>query len=232
MRSMRAAHRRLPRFLDLARTLGLPRAITIAAQWPFRREYVVLVRDLQATPAQPPAHEPLQWTPLSETATRQLSALNPAMTDKEIRRRWREGQVCLVAWHGEVPVHYRWETASPTWLPMLGKVFRPLEGDTIIVDIFTHPAFRSRGITSAGMVMGWHRAKQQGCRRSIGLVAWWNAPSLRVGQQTAGRLVAGRVGYWTAGLGRHYFATGTVRFDERGGVYVLPKASPTVYITP
>jgi len=221
-----AAHPRLLRFTDLARTLGLPRTLSIAARWLFRPEYLVLVRDLQATQDQPPAHEPWQWTPLTETATRQLSVLNPAMTDREIRRRWREGQVCLVAWHGDVPVHYRWETAGPTWLPTLGLVFQPLEGDTIIVDIFTHPAFRSRGITSAGMVMGWHRAKRQGYTRSIGLVAWWNAPSLRVGQQTAGRLVAGRVGYWTVGLGRQYFATGAARFDERGRIYVLPKACP------
>jgi hypothetical protein len=79
-----------------------------------------------------------------------------------------------------------------------------------VVEIFTAPAVRARG---------------QGLTRSIGFIACWNAPSLRIGQVTTGRTVEGTVGYLRRGPWQRHFATGAVRFTGDGEVEVQARAA-------
>jgi hypothetical protein len=190
-----------------------------------RPEFYVVVRDL--TLALPPIStlSGVRWGPLSPAEAASVTALNPALTADEVRRRWDEGQQCVGGWlHGSL-VHCWWESTRPVYLPYLGRVFKPAPGDVCVVEIFTAPAVRARGIASAAAVRALHRARGQGLTRSIGFIACWNAPSLRIGQVTTGRTVEGTVGYLRLGPWRRHFATGAVRFTGDGEVEVQARAA-------
>jgi len=210
------------RLLDANRTLGIKRLLWVAPQWLLRQAYLVYVKDLRLPLPEVPAHESLRWTGFTETQIDRVLAINPALSEAEIRRRLREGQECLLAWIGESLVHYRWDATASPYLPFLGKTFRLLQEDILAPDIFTHPAFRGRGIQTASSIMALHRARDLGLSRFITMPAWWNVPSLRVNLQKTGRSVAGTVGFWNAGLCRYYFATGDVCLDKNGSIWIRP----------
>jgi GNAT superfamily N-acetyltransferase len=211
------------RLLDANRALGIRRLLWVAPQWLLRQEYLVLVKDLRLPLPGIPANESLRWTPLTESQIDQVLAINPALSEAEIRRRLKEGQECLLAWIGKSPVHYRWDATASPYLPYLGKTLRFLEGDIFATDAFTHPAYRGRGIQTASSIMALHRARDLGLSRFITMPAWWNAPSLRVNLQKTGRSVAGTVGFWNAGLRRYYFTTGDVYLDDRRDIHLRPQ---------
>ena len=215
-------HRLLYRLLDANRTLGLRRLLWVAPQWLVRQEYLVLVKDLRLPLPGIPANESLRWTDFTEAQIDRVVAINPALSETEIRRRLREGQECLLCWMGESLVHYRWDATASPYLPYLGKTLRYLQGDIFATDIFTHPAFRGRGIQTVSSIMALHRARDSGLSRFITMPAWWNGPSLRVNLQKTGRSVAGTVGFWNAGLWRYYFTTGAVRLGNSTSVHVRP----------
>ena len=62
--------------------------------------------------------------------------------------------------------------------------------------------------------------KIESLRHAIGLVAWWNAPELRVARRRWNAKVCGAIGYWNVGRRRRYFATGAVRLDTKRGFWV------------
>ncbi len=213
----------LYRLLDVYRTLGLRRMLWVAPQWLLRQEYLVLVKDLRLPLPEVSASESLRWTALTEAQIDRVLALNSALLEAEIRRRLKEGQECLLCWMGESLVHYRWDATASPYLTYLGKTFRLQKGDTHATDIFTQPGFRGRGIQTVSSIMALHRARDLGLSRFITIVAWWNAPALRVNLQKTGRSVAGTVGYWNAGLWRHYFTTGNVYLDDSGNIHIRPQ---------
>ena len=182
----------------------------------------MFVKDLRQPLPAVPMRESLRWTSFTEAQIDRLLAINPALSEAEIRRRLREGQECLLAWIGESLVHYRWDATASPYLPFLGKTLLLLQGDVFAPDIFTHPAFRGRGIQTASSITALHRARNLGLSRFITMPAWWNTPSLRVNIEKTGRRVAGTVGFWNAGLRRYYFATGAVCLEGSTGVYVRP----------
>ena len=92
----------LCRLLDANRALGLRRMLWVAPQWLLRQEYLVLVKDLRLPLPEVPAHESLQWTGFTEAQIDRVLAINPALSEAEIRRRLKEGQECLLGWMGGV----------------------------------------------------------------------------------------------------------------------------------
>jgi GNAT superfamily N-acetyltransferase len=211
------------RLREARRARGLRGVVTLAPRWAVRREFLVFARDLVPTDAElpvPPRLDGLLWTTLDEDAIPRLTALNPLLTDREIRRRQAQGQECLLAWLGGTIVHFRWDTERVAQLPYLGRPFRPLPGDTLAVESFTHPAFRHRGLHSVAVIEALRRAARRGLTRSLTLIAWWNRTALRTGYERAGRHRVGSVGFWGFGRCRHFFTTGAVRRDPRGIFYV------------
>ncbi len=218
-------HALVYRLLDANRTLGIRRLLWVAPQWLLRQEYLLLVKDLRSPLPEVPVPESLRWTPLTEAELDHILAMNRALSETEIRRRWKEGQECLLCWSDESLVHYRWDATASTYLPYLGKTLRLLPGDTHATDVFTHPLFRGRGIQTASSVLALHRAKELGFSRFITMPAWWNAPSLRVNLEKTGRRVVGTVGCWNLGVRSYHFTTGDVWFDQSGSI-CLPPAAP------
>jgi GNAT superfamily N-acetyltransferase len=211
------------RFVELARILGPRRAGGIALRWLLRREYLVFCRDLRLPLPDIPVPVGLAWTAMTEPDIPRLRAVNPLMTEREVRRRIRAGQTCLLGWLDDRLAHYRWDATGPLWLPYLGKRFQPLSGDAIGDESFTHPAFRGRGIDACGVQQAYRAARTQGCTRSITLVARWNAASRRT-QAKAGRRMVGSVGYRLLGLEKRYFVTGLAYFDDRGAFSICNEA--------
>jgi hypothetical protein len=208
------------RFLEANRVLGLRRLLWIIPRWLVRREYFVLIRDLRLPIPDVPAHPPMRWTILTEAEISIVSAINPVMSKDEIRLRWKEGQECLLYWIGGSLVHYRWETTKPAHLPYLDRTLQLLKEDLLVANVFTHPVFRGSGIHSVSSYMGLCRSRDRGFTRSIAIVAWWNAPSLRVTWQKVGYTVAGTVGYWNIGPWKYYFASGYVCLGQDESMYI------------
>ena len=211
------------RLLDAKRTLGFKKMIWVTPRWLMRREYLVLVRDLLLPLPEIPTHESMEWTSLTEAEVPRVLAINPVMSEAEIQRRWREGQECLLCWIGGSLAHYRWDTCRAAYLPYLGKTLCLQQGDIHAPDIFTHPAFRGRGIHLVSSLMALRRARDLGFSRSITIVAWWNAPALQVNRQKTNRTIAGTVGYWNIGPWRYYSTTGDVWLDQCQSMWIRPK---------
>ena len=207
------------RFLEWHRRLGLRRMPGTILQWLARREYFVLVRDLRLPLPKVPVDQTTVWTSLTEAEIPQLLAINPVLSETEIRRRWKEGQECSLCWIEGSLAHYRWYATGSVYLSYLGKTLRLLEGECLIEDVFTHPAFRRRGIQSVGSLTTLKHLQDRGFRRAIAIVARYNTPTLRVTQKM-GYAVAGAIGYWNVALWKRYFITGSVRLDGRASMYV------------
>jgi hypothetical protein len=204
-------------------TLGLWRALWLSPRWQIRKEYLVLSKDLSTLETQrlpTDAQVPARWTILTDADIPALRVSNPLLSEAEMRRRWQEGQECTGAWMDQLLAHYRWETDKRCYLPYLKKTFEPRAGDILISDAFTHRAFRRHGIHSQSTARSLIRARELGLRRSITMVAWWNVAARRVVLEKARRDVVGHVGYWQFGIATRHFATGKVRFDGAGDVYV------------
>jgi hypothetical protein len=106
------------------------------------------------------------------------------------------------------------------YLPYLGLSLRLLAGDMCSTWTFTAPGSRGTGLMTVTSPASLHRMRAQGARRAVSVVAWWNTPSVRVTQQSAGRTVVGAVGCWRMGRWRRYVAEGAVRFDGPGTFHV------------
>lgn len=201
------------RIIEANRALGSKRMVWTIPQWIVRKEYLVNVKDLRRPLPDLPAREFTRWTALTEAEIDLVHAINPTMSEAEIRRRLKQGQECLLCWINGSLAYYRWDAACPVYLPYLNKTFRPLEGDYIGLDKFTDPAFRGCGLDSASSLWSMHRKRDLGFTRGIGIIASWNTPALRVRRKLPGTVV-GRVGYWNTGPWRFYFATGGVCLDK------------------
>jgi GNAT superfamily N-acetyltransferase len=195
-------------------TLGLWRTVWLAPQWKLRKRFLVLVTALQPAvdaPALRGSKTAVEWRSLTEADIDAIRATHPGVSDTELRRRWHEGQACVGGWVDGALAHVRWDSDRRTYLPYLKRAFEPLTGDTLVVEAFTRPDFRGRGIHSQSTALAFDRARARGLTRSITMVASWNAPALHVLRDKAGREVAGSVGYWQVGPVIRHFATGAVR---------------------
>lgn len=214
---------RLQRLLDAAQTLGPRRLSLPLLRWVVRREFVVFARDLWVPGPDETPDPHVRWTDLSAAPAAVLRRLDPAFGDQDLGRLQREGQYCRLGWIGERVVHYRWDTIRPAYLPYLGRWYQPQRGDVLTSWLYTTPDHRDRGLQRASHSDLRDQALARGCRRSIGIVAIWNAPSLRANDHT-GRVRVGTVGNVAVGPWRAHFVTGLVRFDSGGCVTVPPTA--------
>jgi hypothetical protein len=208
--------------LDARRAIGVMKLARTAPRWLMRREFLVTVKDLTGPLPPIPPSPGVAWRRLAAAEIPQLVARSPTLTAVEVSRRLREGQECWVGWMDGVPAHWRWETCTETHLPYLRRAVRPLEGDLWIVDVYTHPARRGRGLYTAATVTAMHRARERGHRRLVGLIAAWNLPVRRIAEEKLQRSVVGTVGYWTVRRGHPPLVTGRVQVDGSGRVFVRP----------
>jgi GNAT superfamily N-acetyltransferase len=201
------------RLRDTARLLGWRRVVWLSPWWAVRRRYVVLARDLRQPLPEAPARDDVRWSVLTEADIDALRTINPTFGETDIRRRWREGQECLLGWMDGVLAYARWDATGSTYLAYLDRTLELPPGDVLSATAFTDPRFRGRGLHAFFHLLALRRARERGSRRSLSVVAWWNTPALRVSRDYAGRQALGTIGYWGFGSFKHYFATGAVTLD-------------------
>jgi hypothetical protein len=135
------------RFLARAELLGLRTALGTAPSWLMRPAYQVVTRNPRLSlPEMPPAAA-LRATELTEDDIGLVLALNPAISEPEIRQRWRDGQGCLLGWRGELLAHYQWYAQRSLPLRYLDRILRLSGGDYLTGEAFTHRALRDTGFT-------------------------------------------------------------------------------------
>ena len=209
----------LSRARDISADIGWRGVLRIAPRWVVCRRYLCLVADLGELALESPGHPMIRVTVLDPSDASLLGTVDPRMTCDEVTRRLDEGQQCSVGWWGDELAHYRWDAIRPVYVPYLGRVLRPSDGDQIVVGIYTAAAFRGRGLAGAVMMDASRRARAGGISRLAWLAAWWNARSLALADQFRSQVV-GTVGYWALGRYRRYFAGGQVHFDANNSVCI------------
>lgn len=210
---------RVVRFRARAELLGLPRALSTAPSWLVRPVYQVVALDLRLPLRETPSETTLRATELTEGDIGHVLGMNPAVTEAELRQRWSDGQGCLLGWMGDMLAHYQWYAERPVCIRFLDRILRLSAGDYMTGEAFTHRALRGRRIHTSAYLRHLLRARDLGFTRCVGLVPWWNTPSLRVAQGS-GFTCPGTVGYWNTGFGRKDFSTGNVHLQEGRSFYV------------
>ena len=219
---MRIINQHIHRLLEQYRMLGFKKMLWVIPLGLVRSDYLKGAIDLRLPLPEIPVHESMRWTSLTREEAPKVQAINPSMSEAEVRRRLGEGQECLLYWIEGSLVHYRWFTKQPAYFPYLGKTVCPQEGDLLSSGSFTHPAFRRRGIASYSFISMLHRARDQGSIRNVGIMDWWNTISFHAHWENTPFTLVGTIGYWNVGLRKIYFTTGDVSLDERGNVFAPP----------
>jgi GNAT superfamily N-acetyltransferase len=196
----------------------------VAASWLVRREYLITVRAVDGI-AHAPRLPGVRWGRIEDPAQLIVGTGDVGHVRAEIHRRLEEGQECWAAWIGGELAHWRWEATRLTFLHYLALTLQPERGELCVVDVYTTPRYRRRGLHTAGTFFALERARARGLTRLVGLVARWNSPGRHVMEAKTGRTAIGSVGYWTLGAGpRRYFARGDVRLDN--ATLVIAAARP------
>jgi hypothetical protein len=212
---------------DSWRALGTRRALLTLPLWQLRREFRVLVLDLEraAPPPEPPAPAPLAWSPLAEEDVPRLLALNPALREADLRRALAAGEEWMLARLDGELVHFRAYSTGRVELPYLGRALRLEEGDVLLGLAYTAPAMRRRGLLADAASWSQRYVRSRGHRRMVALIATWNEAPRRAAVR-AGFVEIGRVGCWRLGPWRRGFTHGEVRFDDAGDVRLPPPGEP------
>jgi GNAT superfamily N-acetyltransferase len=214
------------RIRDARHAVGIAGLVGSAPAWLVRREYLATVKDLTDPVPRVPAIPGIAWRLLERAEVPLLVASSPRLSGADVWRRLGEGQECWVAWLDNAAVHWRWETRRDAYLPYLQRHARPLTGDLWVVEVYTQPSHRGRGLYVAGTLMAMQRARDRGDLRLIGLIAGWNRTARRVAEEKLQRTVVGTVGYWGSGRWRCHFATGEIALDGDGRVFIPQRSRP------
>jgi GNAT superfamily N-acetyltransferase len=206
---------------DIIRDLGLRRGLEMGSRWLRARRFHLLASPIDATldlPAPPGA----RCEVLHERDLRAFVRGGGAASAREVRRRWRAQEECLVCWIAGEVAAYRWDATCAAYLPYLGRRLRGAPGDGLVLECRTLPGRRRTGAGSLLVQARLERGRRLGTRRLVGLVAEWNQPSL-AWAAGLGWSRTGVVGYRWTGWGRRYFVEGALRL-EGDEVIVLPAA--------
>jgi GNAT superfamily N-acetyltransferase len=216
---------------EVRRATGLARLPATLARGLVVREYLVTESLLGVSPV-PPLPGGARVGPVTEADVPAALAVNPALSAAEVRRRWREGQSWTGWWVTGTLAHWRWETSSAAHLPYIGRTVRPLRGDLWVVEVFTRPDYRNRGLYNLSTAHAFATARAAGYRRVIGLVSPWNRPAMHVMLDKWRRAPVGTVGYVGVGPWRRTFVRGRVRVDDTGAIFVPTDAGPQPTVDP
>ena len=203
--------------------LGWPSALSVAARWLLVRRYLAYEWDLRAP--QPECAPPpgVRVTVLAPMGIGALGALDARMTPLEIERRWSEGQECLLGWINDRLAHYRWQSMRPAYVTYLDRILRPLDGDLLVLDVYTRPDLRGHGVAGLVTSVGLNRGRSAGCTRAVWLIAWWNTPAHRLADDQGWCTFAGSAGWQGVGPLEVFFTTGRVHLGPDGSVTVGPR---------
>jgi hypothetical protein len=178
---------------------------------------VFLEQDLETTPAVPGANT----SEIRELTSADLPALIPFRRDPaELARRLARGDraFAFFAVGTREPLHVRWGTSLPTWIPEVGLWLHPRPGEFYLYDVMTHPLHRGERL--AGIVGGMmdQAFAAQGFRTKVGYVRRDNRAMMRSMQ-------------WAGVPLRRLFQISYIRWANRDP-FVLGKPLPPLHRNP
>jgi RimJ/RimL family protein N-acetyltransferase len=188
----------------LVRRDGWRSALPIVGQemvsLPYRRlKFVVMARSLLEPLPQLDPKVTLEIREFKPTDLSQVWQLDRPSQAKLCSRRLNRGHRGLLAFYQGQLAGYAWGCADvdPT-LERVPIVLNP--GDMLCVDVYTAPAYRSRGVHTALTLARFKLFHELGFRRAIAYIDVCNYPSLAVWQKVGSQVVAhidfSRIGPW------------------------------------
>jgi RimJ/RimL family protein N-acetyltransferase len=139
---------------------------------------VFLEQDLETTPAVPDSagHE------IRELSSADLPALISFQGDQaDLARRLARGDRAFAFFEAGsgVPLHVRWGTTSPTWIPEVGLWLHPRPREFYLYDVMTHSLHRGQRLAAlVGAAMD-ETFRKQGFRKKVGYVRADNPAMMR-----------------------------------------------------
>jgi GNAT superfamily N-acetyltransferase len=205
------------RFKDVSQVLGARRALALSPGWSLVRKYEAYIANIADFKMPSLPENGVVWSLFNEKHLPQLLKLNPAFNLKDARIRLRDGQRCLLGFiDGEV-IYYRWDGAIyHAYLDLTVSCF---PGDICAGDAFAHPKARGLGLHKDAIAQTVQWAKQNGYKRYLCFIAYWNEPSRHVWSKYVGSRKVGLVQYRPLARGVKHRLAGAVQWQEPGRIF-------------
>jgi GNAT superfamily N-acetyltransferase len=182
------------------RVYGAMRLLAMKTFTTFYRRIIVLVRPLDAMIPAPAPRVPVVITMLTEKDLPAYSSFRPSQGPKVIQERFACGDRCFAAWHEGRIVHAAWVASRYVHMPYLRRTVILEAGDAGIYDSYTLASYRNQRLAQARSIHMLQQYRQEGYRRTVGLIAPENESSLRqvqaVGYRPLGLYGCVRLGHW------------------------------------
>lgn len=208
----------------LTRAAGVLREEGAASLW-FRALGEFVYRRLVLV--ERPLHEPLpeircgiavETGLLKPSEVTDYFALRPDADRGDIARRFEGGHRCLIARHGGRLVHVCWVATERAWVEYLATEIPLASDEAYSYDSFAAPDLRGQNLSSSQLKHMLQYLRDNGFRRSVGLV---------MPENTRGRRTAAKLGYRAFGV-MGYVQVGPRRWHFRR---VNPGARPPGSVT-
>jgi hypothetical protein len=211
---------RLGMALDVLDHVGGRRFILEVLPWLLRRRYVFYAAraDELAAPFEPKLS--VRIDRINESDLTPIAATRPGIYSvAQLGGRLRQGHLGLVGRLGSEIVHIRWVFRGFILLPYLGHRLALEEGEGLVDEMYTVPAWRRMGVEAAVARQMPEIVQAHHFRRLIGVIAGWNRVPQRMAQLHGYRAV-GSGGYWGLPGIRRFFCDGEVRLNVNGDLTV------------
>jgi GNAT superfamily N-acetyltransferase len=159
------------------------------------RRVTILLKDAPLSPATPSPR--LRISRVGEADIDQYRRLRPDSPEEEVRRRLRDGQICLLARVDDEPVASRWYSLARAEIPYLGFAFELPAGVAYVHDAYTAVPARGRGLNEPLRRHGEALLRNLGAARFLAAVVPENTAGIELtrsaGFKPIGRLAAIRL---------------------------------------
>jgi RimJ/RimL family protein N-acetyltransferase len=121
-----------------------------------------------------------RMAPLDPRDVAAYHSFRPDQSERNVRARLDAGHRCWVTWLGSEIIDANWTAAGRVPVPYLGYDVLLDDGDVLIYDSFTAPAWRRRGLYMAKSAYVLYQCRALGFRRIVAMIAVENKAPIAV----------------------------------------------------
>jgi GNAT superfamily N-acetyltransferase len=189
----------------------------------FLRRVIVLARSLEDEGADYPLAPDLRLAVLDASVPDAADldayhALRPKQDLADVRDRLARGDLCFAVAAGERMVHATWASSTSGPLPYLDADAVLENGDVVLYDSYTAPAWRGRDLSRSRDELCRRHYRAAGMRRTLALIARENVGGLRTAEPLGYRPI-GEYGFLRLGPLRR-------RWCDKFGAEPVPRLMP------
>jgi GNAT superfamily N-acetyltransferase len=204
---------RLSRYLEYCRNNNLPVMILAAATRWFIHGYSFVDLDLEEEMPEPRPVPGLTWSLAERGDVARIHGLDPLLSIQDMRIWLSKGYRCIMLSRDDQLVFYWWLSLRPLYHKHLGLYLTFDSQSAIGAGVYTHPAWRRRGLLWQATVFTRQYLKSEGFRRLIGKRMWWNNPPRRFAEKVGYRRLGNIWRYRLGPLG-YYRASGSITIHD------------------